>query len=138
MKLILLVVTMMTIFTSCEEIVIAPQEASLENSIDATPDDVILTDGLDPNDHRLFLTAETFDGNLGGLRGADDKWQKAAVAARLTRTYVAVLADSTTHLPERFRGTGAVYNFSSERDKVTISESVGKFKTVIREGLLAG
>jgi len=49
----------------------------------------------------IFFTSETFDGNLGGLAGADEKCQTAASTAGLTGTYKAWLSDSITAVKDR-------------------------------------
>ena len=43
----------------------------------------------------IFVTSETFSGNLGGYQGADDKCQAAASDAGLTGTFRAWLSTST-------------------------------------------
>lgn len=44
---------------------------------------------------RVFVTSTTYDGNLGGLAGADAKCQARANAATLGGTWKAILGDST-------------------------------------------
>jgi hypothetical protein len=48
-------------------------------------------------DRKLFVSSQTFDGNLGGLAGADAKCQTLATAAHLPGAYKAFLSDSTTN-----------------------------------------
>jgi hypothetical protein len=55
---------------------------------------------------RLFTTASEFDGNLGGLAGADQKCNQAAAAANLGGTWRAWLSDSTTNAIDRIEGAG--------------------------------
>lgn len=52
------------------------------------------SDCVRPN--RIFVTRTAYDGNLGGLSGADQKCQASADAANLGGTFVAVLGTSTT------------------------------------------
>ncbi|MFT4040882.1 MAG: hypothetical protein QM692_22055 [Thermomicrobiales bacterium] len=57
----------------------------------------------------VFVTAATFDGNLGGITGitgADSKCQSAAVTGGLTGTYMAWIGDNTTTPAVRFTNTG--------------------------------
>lgn len=50
----------------------------------------------------MFITATAYQGNLGGLTGADAKCQAAADAADLPGTYKAWLADTTGTPSTRF------------------------------------
>jgi cysteine-rich repeat protein len=43
----------------------------------------------------IFVTSKTYNGNLGGLAGADAKCQDLAMAAKLPGTYMAWLSDAT-------------------------------------------
>jgi hypothetical protein len=54
----------------------------------------------------VFISSQTYDGNLGGLAGADAKCQTLATTAGLAGTYVAWLSDSTTDAASRI-GPGA-------------------------------
>jgi Putative metal-binding motif len=49
----------------------------------------------------IFITSQTFNGNLGGLAGADAKCQQLADAAGLGGTFKAWLSDSTTDARDR-------------------------------------
>jgi hypothetical protein len=51
---------------------------------------------------RVFTTSVRYDGNLGGLAGADAKCQARAVAASLPGTYKAWLSDATGSPSTRF------------------------------------
>jgi len=50
----------------------------------------------------VFITSQKYNGNLGGLAGADEKCQTLAVAASLEGTYKAWLSDSTSTPSGRF------------------------------------
>ena len=50
---------------------------------------------------RIFLTALSYNANLGGLAGADQKCQESATGAFLGGTYKAWLSDSRTHARDR-------------------------------------
>ncbi len=54
-----------------------------------------------PIPNRLFVTARTFSGNLGGLVGADAKCQLAADGAALGGIWIALLGTSTTRAVAR-------------------------------------
>lgn len=56
----------------------------------------------------VFVTNQVFNGNLGGLQGADDKCNAEASAAGLVGTYVAWLSDSTTDARDRIRDQGYI------------------------------
>jgi len=51
---------------------------------------------------RVFVTSQTYTGNLGGLAGADAKCQTLADAAGLRGTFKAWLSDGTTSAASRF------------------------------------
>lgn len=77
----------------CDE---TPRECSLEAD-SYCPAACRHTDDADcvrPN--RFFVTRSAYDGNLGGLTGADQKCQASADAAGLDGTFVAVIGTSTT------------------------------------------
>jgi hypothetical protein len=50
---------------------------------------------------RVFVTSTNYDGDLGGLAGADQKCQDRADAAGLGGSWKAWLSDSTTHAADR-------------------------------------
>lgn len=54
-----------------------------------------------PNPLRVFVTSKTYQGNLGGLAGADSKCQTLASAAGLNGTFKAWLSTSTTNAKDR-------------------------------------
>lgn len=57
----------------------------------------------------IFLTSARFDGNLGGLGGADQKCETAATTAGLTGTFKAWLSDSTTDAADRLTHSDTSY-----------------------------
>lgn len=57
----------------------------------------------------IFLTSAGFDGNLGGLTGADQKCQTAASTAGLAGTYKAWLSDSITSAKDRLSHSAVPY-----------------------------
>ena len=52
---------------------------------------------------RVFVTSETYDGNLGGLSGADENCNQLAANAGVPGTYKAWLSDSSSSPRGRFR-----------------------------------
>lgn len=58
---------------------------------------------------RVFVTSQTFNGNLGGLSGADEKCQALANAAGLGGTWVAWLSDSSHNASDRISKTNDGY-----------------------------
>ncbi|AKU95532.1 Tryptophan synthase alpha chain [Labilithrix luteola] len=57
----------------------------------------------------VFLSSASYNGNLGGLAGADAKCQALASAASLPGTYKAFLSDSTTTASSRLSRPGGAY-----------------------------
>lgn len=50
---------------------------------------------------KVFITSQTYSGNLGGLEGADQKCQQLANAAGLTGTFKAWLSDESGNSPAK-------------------------------------
>lgn len=62
---------------------------------------------------RMFVTSTTYDGNLGGIAGADAKCQARAAAASLGGTWKAIISDSTTSAKSRMTNrTKPVFNLA--------------------------
>jgi hypothetical protein len=57
----------------------------------------------------IFVTSQVYDGNLGGLEGADMKCQSLAKAARLTGTFRAYLGAVNQPLRDRMNTEGGPY-----------------------------
>src|SRR5262245_50165626 len=57
----------------------------------------------------VFVSSQTYDGKLGGLRGADAKCQALAAAANLPGAYKAWLADATASPSTRFVKSSGPY-----------------------------
>ncbi len=49
-------------------------------------------DSITSSERRIFVTADTYDGNLGGRSGANSKCQTSAESAGLKLSYIAVLS----------------------------------------------
>ncbi len=58
---------------------------------------------------RVFVTSTTYNGNLGGLSGADAKCMARASAAILNGTYKAWISDSTTDVSTRMAQSSVPY-----------------------------
>ena len=72
--------------------------------------------------HVMFVTSESFSGNLGGLEGADLKCQTAADHSAVVPSgkYRAWLSDSNTSVNDRFEAVGSPLPFV-RRDGVQIA-----------------
>jgi len=57
----------------------------------------------------VFISSQSYVGDLGGLAGADAKWAALASAAALGGTYAAWLSTSSVNAASRFGATGATY-----------------------------
>ena len=91
-------------------------------SPDGTAED---TDGLAPENHRIFVTSSAYTGSLGGHTGADTKCTNAARSAGLARNYSAILSTASVKANDssRINITGGVYIFSSSSEKVLVAGS---------------
>jgi len=69
---------------------------------------------------RVFVTSTIYDGNLGGLAGADAKCAARAAAAGLSGTYKAWLSSSTTSAASRLTHATVPYK---RTDGVTIANN---------------
>lgn len=78
------------------------------------------TDGIALNQHRIFVTSTSTNGNMGGLSGADTICATRATSVGLVRTYKAFLGDSSNSIKSRFNLSGAVLNVNSSDEKITI------------------
>lgn len=67
-------------------------------------EDVTIEADFTPRPNRIFVTSEAYDGNLGGLAGADAICQGHADAASLTGTWRALISTSTTSWLDRLAG----------------------------------
>lgn len=61
----------------------------------------------------VFVTSDTYNGNLDGLTGADAKCRMLATAAGLTGTYKAWLSDSTTSAASRLTHSNMPYSLTT-------------------------
>ncbi len=70
-------------------------------------------DGILDGEHRIFVSSQTYTGNIGGLEGADEKCTELARAAKLKRNYRAILSTSSEEAKTRLNLQGTVYLFGS-------------------------
>jgi hypothetical protein len=75
----------------------------------------------------MFTTSATYDGNLGGLAGADAKCQALATNAGLAGTYRAYLGATGVNAPSRFAGASGW----TRVDGQPIVNQIGEFGTVV-------
>lgn len=62
----------------------------------------------------IFVTSTSYDGNLGGVSGADDKCQAHADLAGLPGTYLAWISDGTDTPDSRFNENPGIYKLTDE------------------------
>lgn len=81
------------------------------------------TDGVGTSEHRAFVTSGTYTGGLGGVSGADSTCNSVASAAGLSRTYKAILGDSSTSADDRLAFSGSIYIVDSNDEKTLVAGS---------------
>jgi hypothetical protein len=86
-----------------------------------------------PSQRRVFLTASTFNANLGGLSGADAHCQAEANSAGLGGVWLAALGSITTGLPLN-RLNNATYCSLQGRAVIAAKNFVGPLTTDVRGG----
>jgi len=74
-----------------------------------TPGPATADDGKNSQGKTVFVTSQIYNGDLGGLQGADQKCQALAKAAHLKGTYLAWLSDTTASPSTRFVKSKAPY-----------------------------
>lgn len=76
----------------------------------------VLNDAGSQNYHKVFVTSGTYDGDLGGVVGADAKCQAEADTALLTGTWKAILSGSAENASDRvvIGEDAPVYNMIGE------------------------
>ncbi len=111
------------VLSACEIAALGLPEGLADCNGNNVPDicDVTLADGVAANEHRVFVTSTTHNGNLGGLAGADAICQTLADAAGLTLDYVAIMSDSTTDANDRITlNGGPIYIFDSQGTRYAV------------------
>jgi hypothetical protein len=89
----------------------SPADAGGDTQVasEASVVDVSVVDVVQQQQHIVFVSSATYNGNLGGLSGADSKCQSLATAANLKGTFKAWLSDSTTSAASRLTHATAPY-----------------------------
>src|SRR5690606_26301025 len=78
-------------------------------------------------DHLVFTTSSYYDGNLGGIAGADNKCATRAAAAGLVGQWKAVISDGSKNASEHISVIGKVFNMNGQllaNDKVELLTTV--------------
>lgn len=81
-----------------------------------------------PNAYKIFTTSSSYDGNLGGLTGADAKCQ--ASVGTLTGTYKAILSDGSNDAKDRLIFVPGV-QIVNTLDQVLATDSTGLWDGLI-------
>jgi hypothetical protein len=82
-----------------------------------------------PGEHRVFVHdngGSFFDGNLGGVLGADSLCQAEATAQGLSENYKAIISDTNVSAVDRLEITGDVYIYRSSTERVLVA-AAGQF-----------
>jgi hypothetical protein len=90
-------------------------------------------DGVSDSQHRIFVSSMSYDGNLGGLTGADSKCNSLASAAGLEREYKAFIGSGSSSLKSRFNLIGAVYNFTGDNRERIVSLGADLFDADVED-----
>ncbi len=88
-----------------------PGDAGPDGAPDALPPDMPWA----PAVHRVFMTAEAFTADFGGLAGADAACAAAAAAAGLDGVWMAILSDADTGARDRLTITGPIETTAGAR-----------------------
>lgn len=88
-----------------------PGDAGPDGASDALPPDMPRA----PATHRVFMTAEAFTADFGGLAGADAACAAAAAAAGLDGVWMAILSDADTGARDRLTITGPIETTAGAR-----------------------
>ena len=95
-----------------------------------------LVDGVEDGNHRIFVTSTSYDGNLGGISGADSTCATHASNAGLIRTYKAVLSDSTSDIVNNLQVSGSVYIFSNSSTRELVASAASDLWNTDTQDLL--
>jgi hypothetical protein len=86
-----------------------------------------ITDGLEENQLRIFISSSTHDGNLGGKTGANEICDDLAKVAGLERKYKAIISTPTSPIVDSLNEDGEIYIFISEEEKVLVAKNLSEF-----------
>ncbi len=89
-------------------------DAASDALLDAAPD---LAPDMPwaPAEHRVFMTAQAYDADFGGIEGADDACAAAATAAGLAGTWKAIISDAEVGARDRLVIIGPIETTAGER-----------------------
>lgn len=86
------------------------------------------TDGLNLEDHRIFVSSTSSrGGDYGSLADADAVCANLAGLAGLVRDYKALMSDSTNPAITRLTFSGEIYNFSDSSTSILIADDIDLF-----------
>ena len=92
-----------------------------------------LLDGLEDGEHRVFVSSQSYSGDLGGISGADDKCQDLADRAGLKKDYQAILSDSGSDAQTRLNISGSIHIFDGVQKRRVASSGADLWNTDIAD-----
>lgn len=107
----------------------------LASSCGAGVKDDDFKDGVLDDEHRIFVSSISFNGNLSGLSGADKKCTDLARSVGLKREYKGILSSDEGEAIDRISINGPTYLFDSDDEKTEIA-SVTSFWDTDNEDLI--
>lgn len=83
-------------------------------------EEALITDGVEPYEHRIFVTSGTIQANFGTLESADALCESEAQSAGLVRSYKAIISNTSYDAKERIRLYGKVYNVDASLNAIKV------------------
>jgi hypothetical protein len=80
-------------------------------------------DGILDTEHRIFITSQSFSGDLGGIEGADAKCRQAALDAGLVRNYKALISTVSSDAFSRLAIIGPTYLINAAQEATLVADS---------------
>ena len=80
-------------------------------------------DGVAAGEYRIFITSTAFNGNLGGVDGANTKCASLAKQTGLKRKYIAIISSTSQHIVDTINALGEIFTVSKSGKKVKIANS---------------
>lgn len=112
-------------------------QANLPNATGSCTADieyVKITVSYTPATYQIFTTSVQYDGNLGGLSGADAKCQARAALGSLTGTWKAILSDATTDANTRLTFASGI-NFVNMQGATVATSTADLWDGIISAGV---
>lgn len=109
MAMLLLVLPLLLMFVFSPTAINVRAQVPTSSTITPTP-----TRPISSPFSRVFVTSQGYDGNLGGLLGADAKCQERATAANLGGSWKAWLSDAVTTVSSRLYHSDSPYKLLDE------------------------